>query len=383
MIERLSRVSHRPEPKEEPKPAPFKATPVPLAVSDTTRWREMQLRDAGRAEKIGIDAQRLQQMASLPPRMAAYANEEQGKRREALQKIKAVAEKDATFTPAITDDVPDFKKKQRQFAAMLEHRKQAARMQIDARKKEVKPFAFRTDARMGQDGGNRPSIPSRNTLNEVKLDQRRDELFLPEQRWPYLSTRAEVKPRKAPDFAGLHAALPHQETTNSAELRRAAVEEELLKQQQKEAKEARDEEKRQAVMKANTERIASRIGAASKRMESLRASQSLEEKKKEWRQKERDGTTSARNSPAQSPRNSGSDFVTATFSDAARQLPPATDRMTAKRRKEALKAKMEAKPLMCESKTTERERAREEAVEKFEKTLVAQGLGDVLGIGLE
>ena len=59
MIERLSRVSHRPEPKEEPKPAPFKATPVPLAVSDTTRWREMQLRDAGRAEKIGIDAQRL------------------------------------------------------------------------------------------------------------------------------------------------------------------------------------------------------------------------------------------------------------------------------------------------------------------------------------
>ena len=223
MIERLSRVSHRPEPKEEPKPAPFKATPVPLAVSDTTRWREMQLRDAGRAEKIGIDAQRLQQMASLPPRMAAYANEEQGKRREALQKIKAVAEKDATFTPAITDDVPDFKKKQRQFAAMLEHRKQAARMQIDARKKEVKPFAFRTDARMGQDGGNRPSIPSRNTLNEVKLDQRRDDLFLPEQRWPYLSTRAEVKPRKAPDFAGLHAALPHQETTNSAELRRAAV----------------------------------------------------------------------------------------------------------------------------------------------------------------
>ena len=347
MIERLSRVSHRPEPKEEPKPAPFKATPVPLAVSDTTRWREMQLRDAGRAEKIGIDAQRLQQMASLPPRMAAYANEEQGKRREALQKIRAVAEKDATFTPAITDDVPDFKKKQRQFAAMLEHRKQAARMQIDARKKEVKPFAFRTDARMGQDGGNRPSIPSRNTLNEVKLDQRRDELFLPEQRWPYLSTRAEVKPRKAPDFAGLHAALPHQETTNSAELRRAAVEEALLKQQQKEAKEARDEEKRQAVMKANTERIASRIGAASKRMESLRASQSLEEKKKEWRQKERD------------------------------------DRMAAKRRKEALKAKMEAKPLMCESKTTERERAREEAVEKFEKTLVAQGLGDVLGIGLE
>ena len=150
VIERLSRVAPG-RPEEEPKPAPFKATPVPLAVSDTTRWREMQLRDAGRAEKIGIDAQRLQQMASLPPRMAAYANEEQGKRREALQKIKAVAEKDATFTPAITDDVPDFKKKQRQFAAMLEHRKQAARMQIDARKKEVKPFAFRTDARMGQD----------------------------------------------------------------------------------------------------------------------------------------------------------------------------------------------------------------------------------------
>ena len=147
------------------------------------------------------------------------------------EQLKAVAEKDATFTPAITDDVPDFKKKQRQFAAMLEHRKQAARMQIDARKKEVKPFAFRTDARMGQDGGNRPSIPSRNTLNEVKLDQRRDELFLPEQRWPYLSTRAEVKPRKAPDFAGLHAALPHQETTNSAELRRAAVEEELWRRQ--------------------------------------------------------------------------------------------------------------------------------------------------------
>ena len=61
-------------------------------------------------------------------------------------------------------------------------------------------------------------------------------------------------------------------------------------------------------------------------MESLRASQSLEEKKKEWRQKERD------------------------------------DRMAAKRRKEALKADG-GEAMMCESKTTERERAREEAVE--------------------
>ena len=335
MIERLSRVSHRPEPKEEPKPAPFKATPVPLAVSDTTRWREMQLRDAGRAEKIGIDAQRLQQMASLPPRMAAYANEEQGKRREALQKIRAVAEKDATFTPAITDDVPDFKKKQRQFAAMLEHRKQAARMQIDARKKEVKRSPS-PDARMGQDGGNRPSIPSRNTLNEVKLDQRRDELFLPEQRWPYLSTRAEVKPRKAPDFAGLHAALPHQETTNSAELRRAAVEEALLKQQQKNEKGGDRRSGRRDEGEHRADREPHRRGV--ERMS--RCARRKSRRRRGWRRR-------ARRRMAASGRRSGRRWRR------SRWVREQDDRARARARG---------------------------AVEKFEKTLVAQGLGDVLGI---
>ena len=61
----------------------------------------------------------------------------------------------------------------------------------------------------------------------MQADIERDQLVLPEQRWPYVSTRAKALPQPMPDFDKLHKSehCPHYRDTVSAQLRRACVEE--------------------------------------------------------------------------------------------------------------------------------------------------------------
>ena len=55
----------------------------------------------------------------------------------------------------------------------------------------------------------------------IVRDIRRDDLVLPERRWPYLSTRAPVAPSAPPKFDALHQAAPQSGDTLLFKARRA------------------------------------------------------------------------------------------------------------------------------------------------------------------
>ena len=95
---------------------------------------------------------------------------------------------------------------------------------------------------------------------------RRDELVLPERRWPYLSTRAPApRAREPPDFATLHKSLSEPAMTVSAELRRATVEEHEMKRQHHEKRLERESARRKAKQDAATRAVARALSDASGR----------------------------------------------------------------------------------------------------------------------
>ena len=315
-----------PEPKEEPKPAPFKATPVPLAVSDDAVARDAAARRRTRREdrdRCAAACSRWRACRRGWRRTRTRSRASGGKRCRRSRPSPRRTPRSRRRSPTTS---PTSSKKQRQFAAMLEHRKQAARMQIDA---EEGGEAVRLPHRRADGAGRRQRRRSRaGTRSTSALDQRRDDLFLPElSRRRTSRRRAEVKlsqegapARRAP----LTPASAAPETTDSAELRRAAVSRRALRQQQKD-RTARRATRRsgRAVMKATAVRSRAASGAASARSRCARRRVSRRRRRSGGR---RSATTAWRRSGGRS----------------------------------ALKAKMEAKPLMRESKTAERERARAE-----------------------
>ena len=56
----------------------------------------------------------------------------------------------------------------------------------------------------------------------IRRDMRRDELVMPEKRWPYLSTQAPVSRTNPPDFQKMHKASPQWQSTELFKAVRAA-----------------------------------------------------------------------------------------------------------------------------------------------------------------
>ena len=83
---------------------------------------------------------------------------------------------------------PDFGALQRRFEKNLEEGK----LSNPHRKVVHKEFTLRTDQLRGQQ---RPALE---LLEMVEADIVRDELVMPEQRWPYASTRCKVRAVAAP-----------------------------------------------------------------------------------------------------------------------------------------------------------------------------------------
>ena len=160
-----------------------------------------------------------------------------------MQKIKAEVHKDHTFHPKVRASLPpDFQALQRRFEKSL----QAAKESNPHRKVKHEEFALRTDQLRG--GHHRPAPEQ---IAMVEADIARDNLVLPEERWPKVSTRAKVPPRAAPDFKALHKdpRMPMYRSTTSAELRKACVEEAELKHQLRARREEQKELKRLAALR--------------------------------------------------------------------------------------------------------------------------------------
>lgn len=94
----------------------------------------------------------------------------------------------------------------------------------------------------------------------ISRDMRRDELVLPERRWPYLSTRAPVARTPPPDLQSGQASTPPTGDTMLSKARRARLEGERL--------EARHTERR--VMKQQRDRVESQKRATKEVAEALK-----------------------------------------------------------------------------------------------------------------
>ena len=106
-----------------------------------------------------------------------------------------------------------------------------------------------------------PCATRRRRLTVVAHPIRRDEIVLPERRWPGLSTRAPVPPTPPPVTSN----PPQYGMTLSAELRKAHTEEKALQQRQRDDRQKRDELERQAKMVAATREVATALGRADPR----------------------------------------------------------------------------------------------------------------------
>ena len=220
----------------------FRATPVPKAVHEPL-WEIIQHREAGRQERVAREAQALYQKRQLSNKDSAREEERQARRAEAMARIEAEVHKDHTFHPKVRASLPpDFQALQRRFEKSL----QAAKESNPHRKVKHEEFALRTDQLRG--GHHRPAPEQ---IAMVEADIARDNLVLPEERWPKVSTRAKVPPREAPNFKELHNSprMPMYRSTTSAELRKACVEEAELKHQLRARREEQKELKRLAALR--------------------------------------------------------------------------------------------------------------------------------------
>lgn len=228
--------------------AAFRMRPIPAEVR-MPMWEHMQLEEAGRAERISREAARLARRSKLPPRMQEEAESRSRERRarEERERIKADAEKDLTFTPMIRP-LPASTSKPAGF-----------RPKPPKPPPPPQPFELLTDAI--KDPGGKGTLPAPAEKERVLRDMARDELVLPERRWPYLSTRAPVQPKAPPPAV----AVPPPPTTTSTELRRAALEMDKLKRQIEEERTAQAEARRREEAKEATKKVAGALDLPSAR----------------------------------------------------------------------------------------------------------------------
>ena len=120
-LERQKELNERREKEEaarkkfEPPPArQFRAKKVPRAVFEP-KWEMMQNAEAGRQERINVEAQRLFQLSKPPPQMEESKNASRARKDAEMKRIRAEAQRDLTFRPKVSHALPDFDKLQKRF----------------------------------------------------------------------------------------------------------------------------------------------------------------------------------------------------------------------------------------------------------------------------
>lgn len=324
---------------EEPKPKQFRAKKVPRAVFEP-KYEMMQHEEAGRQERINLEAQRLYQLSHLPPQMEESKNKSRARKEAEMARIKAEAEKDLTFRPKVYTNLPDFDALQRRFQRSLDEAK--AKRSKGATTGEA--FRLHTDELRGS------RHPAPDQLAMVRRDMERDELVLPEQRWPFVSTRAKAQSRnEKPDFHKLWASAncPSYRTTTSAELRKACVEEERLKLELKKQRAEQEEAKRLEAIKTISKQVSQQLGGGSK------ASRMAQQREQRLRKREE-------------------------FKQDAKEKQEQADARLA-----AIKEKVAARPFLFQQVTADVQaaRAKQEAQDKFEQRIRGEGLGHLLEVG--
>jgi hypothetical protein len=206
----------------------FKARDVPRSMSEP-RWEMMRVHEAERRERVAQEAIKLAAKSKLPPRMQQHKETERARKAAEAERIQAELDQELTLKPRITEGVPDFDRLHANFERNQARKRQTYRPTVPKPfKMESEPFRQMADE-------------DRKVKAEmVKRDMRRDELVMPERRWPYLSTQAPVGRSEVPDFKRVQeASTPLYETT---ELFKARL-----------AKKLKDEEDRQKAMKQEVE----------------------------------------------------------------------------------------------------------------------------------
>jgi hypothetical protein len=223
-----------------------RAKPVPADVR-LPKWEAMQLEELGRRERVRAEAQKLAGLSRLPPRMQQEADSRtrELRKRADLERVRCELHRDLTFTPLVRplpSHANPFKPSPRPFNPP-----------------PPKPFDLLTDAI--KDPGGKGTIPSNAEKERVLRDIARDELVLPERRWPYLSTRAPVRSNPPPAVQP----VPPPPTTTSAELRKAALEMDKLKRQIEEERSRQREERRLQDAAAASRKVAQALDLPSAR----------------------------------------------------------------------------------------------------------------------
>ena len=229
----------------------FKAKEVPRSMSEP-RWEIMRVQEAERRERVAQAALESAARSKLPPRMQLHKENERARKAADAERVQRELDAELTLKPEITDGVPDFDRMHLAFERTLARKRN--------QRQGTTPQPFRME-----------SEPYRMMQREVKQvrdemiqrDIRRDELVMPERRWPYLSTQAPIGRKNIPDFKREHQAwterAPNAGTTEKLEAHKRKLAEESRQQAKAEKAEAEAERQRQQAQKNITLKVSNRL----------------------------------------------------------------------------------------------------------------------------
>jgi hypothetical protein len=229
----------------------FRARDVPRSMSEP-RWEIMRVQEAERRERVAQKALESAAKSKLPPRMQQHKENERARKAAEAERIQRELDAELTLRPAITPEVPDFDRLHLAFEKTL------ARKRNQYQPTAPQPFRMESEPyRMMQ----REVQQVRDEM--IQRDIRRDELVMPERRWPYLSTQAPIGRKNVPDFKKEHQQwtekAPNAGTTEKLEAHKRKIEEDNRRAAKERAKQAEEQRQRQQAQKQITKKVASRL----------------------------------------------------------------------------------------------------------------------------
>lgn len=264
----------------------FKARDVPRSMSEP-RWEIMRVQEAERRERVAQKALESAARSKLPPRMQQHKENERARKAAEAERIQRELDAELTLKPQISHEVPDFDRLHLAFEKTL------ARKRNQYQPTAPQPFRMESEPyRMMQ----REVKQVRDEM--IQRDIRRDELVMPERRWPYLSTQAPIGRKAIPDFKKAHQAwterAPNAGTTEKLEAQKKKLEEEARRAAKAKAKQEEEERQRQQAQREITKKVSSRLvavtGTTAKDVKAAAAEEAKrrkEELKQAWKERKK------------------------------------------------------------------------------------------------
>jgi hypothetical protein len=181
---------HKPPSSQKVEKFVFRANPIPASTSEP-RYAQIQGEDHLRKQRINRMSQELLKEAKLPPRMERY-EKGPGREKERQRKLREKAQpRGCTFKPQINPHIPEFERLQSEFEMLMARRKkEATGSQTFQSEEHLKRAPWAGEGTNDNPQGLRTeSKDPKKVLNKVKKDIAMDAIILPEERWPFMSTR--------------------------------------------------------------------------------------------------------------------------------------------------------------------------------------------------